>query len=138
MKTIFQLNKLKYKYNIFCTYYQSMRKTKKNKLVHIGDDNLKHIAHFLDNRTIINLLVVSKDVHSVFLDKNDTYNTYNVYNCTLFSYRYKNVFTSITIYPTDDLMKCIRRYIDHQQSIQKTTLISTTVWPFTTKEMIYI
>ena len=111
-------------------------------LVHIGDDLLRHVAHFLDNRTIIHLLVVSRGVHSSFIDKKDACNIYNSYmQQRMFSYHYKNLFTTITIYPTDDGMKCIRRYLDHQQSIQKTTLYvkePDLLWPFTTKEMVYV
>jgi hypothetical protein len=106
----------------------------------MSDDMIKHIAHLLDNQTIIHLLVVCKRVHSAFLDKNNDYNVYNMFmQQRIFSYHYKNVFTSITIYPTDDLIKTIHRYMDHQQSIQKTILYdNNTVWPFKTKEMVYI
>lgn len=114
----------------------------KNSLQNIDDDSLRNIAGFLDNRTIINLLVVSRRVHDAFLDKKDSYNEYNCRaQKPFFSYRYKNLFTSISVYSSDDLIKCIRRYIDHKQSIQKTTLYLTKdqnlLWPFTSKEMVY-
>ena len=111
-------------------------------LVHINKlnkDLLRHIARFLDNQSIIHLLVVSSGVHSLFVD-NDAYHSFNIYK-RIFSCHYKNLFTSITIYPTDDLMKSIRRYLDHKQTIQKTILYvkePDLLWPFTSKEMVYI
>jgi hypothetical protein len=111
------------------------------RLVHINKDLLRHIVQFLDNQTIIHLLVVSRDVHSLLAD-HDPFHSYNNYiQRHMFSCHYKNLFTSITIYPTDDLMKAIRRYLDHKQTIQKTTLYvkePDLLWPFTSKEMVYI
>lgn len=111
------------------------------RLVHINKDLLRHIVQFLDNQTIIHLLVASRDVHSLLVD-HDPFQSYNTYiQRHMFSCHYKNLFTSITIYPTDDLMKSIRRYLDHKQTIRKTTLYvkePDLLWPFTSKEMVYI
>lgn len=94
----------------------------------LQEDITKYIFSFLDNRTLVNMLLCCKKIRKMYV-----------------SSRYhspQNLFTSITVLPEDNLMDCIRRYIDHRHTIKKTVLIGMkdpeVLWPFKTKEMVYI
>jgi hypothetical protein len=109
----------------------------KNKcfLYKIPKELLKYIVNFLNNNTIIEVLITSLTIHN------------NLICTTNASTIYTNLFTSISILPTDDLCMSIRRYINHRNSITKTILYRLSdeelkniqqFWPFKTKEMVHI
>jgi len=103
----------------------------------LNDDLLKFIVTFLDNHTIICLLTSGYDIHKRLCYKKEGYNG-NLGN----ENKYRNLFTSIAIQPTDDISDAIRHYLNHSKSIQRTVLYRMVepdiLWPFTTKEMVYV
>ncbi len=109
----------------------------KNKYLSVlNDDLLKFIVTFLDNHTIICLLTSGYDIHKRLCHKKEGYNGNENKN------KYRNLFTSIAIQPTDDISDAIRHYLNHSKSIQRTVLYRMVepniLWPFTTKEMVYV
>ena len=92
-------------------------------LTGISCDSLKYIISFLDNKTIINILSLSRLINKRLHHK-------------------KNLFTSIAVYPSDDLMEMYRHYINHSSSIQHVFLYRMTdpyvMWPFHEKNTSYI
>lgn len=115
----------------------------KNKkyLSNLNDDLLKFIVTFLDNHSIICLLTSGYGIHKRLCYKK-VYNEYNEFNEYNNGEKYRNLFTSISIQPTDDLSDAIRHYLNHSKSIQRTVLYRMVepdiLWPFTTKEMVYV
>lgn len=104
----------------------------------LNDDLLKFIVTFLDNHSIICLLTSGYDIHKRLCYKKEGYKGYNVDNGD----KYRNLFTSIAIQPEDDISDAIRHYLNHSNSIQRTVLYRMVepdiLWPFTTKEMVYV
>ena len=94
----------------------------KNTIKNINDDSLKYILSFLDNITIIKVLLLSRSINHR-LKKN-------------------NLFTSISVYPSDNLMDMYKHYLDHSKSIQNVTLYRMVdphiMWPFHEKNTSYI
>lgn len=104
------------------------RQKKENIFSVLQEDITKYILSFLDNRTLVNMLLCCKKIRKMYVTP-----------------RYhspQNLFTSITVLPHDNLMDCIRRYIDHSHTIKKTILVGMkepdVLWPFKTREMVYI
>jgi hypothetical protein len=113
----------------------------KNKYLSVlNDDLLKFIVTFLDNHTIICLLTSGYDIHKRLCHKKEGYNRNNRNDRN--ENKYRNLFTSIAIQPTDDISDAIRHYLNHSKSIQRTVLYRMVepniLWPFTTKEMVYV
>jgi hypothetical protein len=85
-------------------------------------DLIRLILSNLENIDIIKVLCLSKE-----------------YNRLLGK---KNLFTSIKFTNTSPFFKTIHNYIEHSQSIRKTTLVSLYdpqhIWPFETEEMVHI
>lgn len=109
---------------------------KSNILDKLPSEYLKYIVNYLNNNTTIQVLVLSRSIHNKLItcatDKNSIY---------------INLFTSISVHPTDDLILFFRRYINHRLSMTKTILYRLTdeelknvknIWPFTTKTMIHV
>lgn len=94
----------------------------------VNEDVLKHIVSFLDNRSTIETLVLSRSINRLFLRYNQ--NTY------------KNVFTSICVKPDHDLIERYRRYMNHSKTMQHVTIYRMiepdVMWPFQTKQITYI
>jgi hypothetical protein len=92
----------------------------------VNSDVLKHIVKFLDNQTIIQVLITSKKINNMLRYKK----------------KYQNLFTSISVHPEADLFSYIHHYINHSVSIQKTVLYRMVephiMWPFSSKEMVYV
>ena len=107
----------------------------------LNDDLLKFIVTFLDNHSIICLLTSGYGIHKRLCYKKEGYNGDNGDKGDN-GYKYRNLFTSIAIQPEDDISDAIRHYLNHSKSIQRTVLYRMIepdiLWPFTTKEMVYV
>lgn len=94
----------------------------------VNEDVLKHIVSFLDNRSTIETLVLSRSINRLFLRNNKN--------------MYKNVFTSMCVQPYHDLVERYRRYMDHSKTIQHVVIYRMiepdVLWPFQTKNITYI
>lgn len=103
-----------------------IKNKKKSILYVLCDDLLKEIAHFLDNQTIIELLVSSYNINKKLKCKDLTYDKDGYLNI------YKNLFTSITVKPHHNLTDYIQHYINHRYSIKIQNIHSQlwNVWPF--------
>ncbi len=102
------------------------KKTKKTCLYLLCDDLLKEIARYLDNQSIIELLVTSYHINKKLKCKEISYDKNGYLNI------YKHLFTSITIKPHHNLTDYIQHYINHKQSIkiQNVHHQIKNVWPF--------
>jgi hypothetical protein len=109
--------------------------SKKCMLYKLTNEWLKYIVNYLDNNTIIEVLVTSRGIHKKLI------------SCKNTSSIYVNLFTSISIHPTDDLCRFIRYYLNHRISITKTVIYRLSdedlknidkIWPFKTKDMVHI
>jgi hypothetical protein len=93
----------------------------------VDEDVLKHIVSFLDNRSTIETLVLSRSINRLFLQNKNTY---------------KNIFTSMCVQPDHDMIERYRRYMDHSKSIQNVVIYRMiepdVLWPFQTKNITYI
>lgn len=99
---------------------------KKSILYVLCDDLLKEIAHFLDNQTIIELLVSSYNINKKMKCKELTYDKDGYLNI------YKHLFTSITVKPHHNLTDFIQHYINHSKTIRIQHIHPQlhNVWPF--------
>jgi len=85
-------------------------------------DILCTIKEFLDNKDIVELIVINKNI-------NKTLGT-------------SNLFITISIHRESNICDMIRCYIKHKKSIIKTTISDTkdpsSIWPFSSKNMIFV
>lgn len=96
-----------------------MKNDEMNALCNIDNNMLTEIRSFLTNRERIEFICT----------------------CKRWNHLSTSVFHSLTVFPTDDLMMNIRRYIHHKQTLKRTVLIQMNVdeeWPFETTEMVVI
>lgn len=102
-------------------------KNKKKSILYVlCDDLLKEIAHFLDNNTIIELLVTSYNINKKMKCKELTYDKDGYLNI------YKHLFTSITVKTHHNLTDYIQHYINHSHSIKIQNIQRQlhNIWPF--------
>lgn len=119
-----------------------LKKYNKKYLSAVNDDLLKFIVTFLDNHTILNVLTTSYDINRRLCSNGQNVKKKVKREGENGEKEYRNLFTSISIQPTDDISDAIRHYLNHSKSIQRTVLYRMVdpeiLWPFTTKEMVYV
>ena len=108
------------------------RKGEESAIILLPRDVMLQITRYLDNKTTISLLRTCRMVYFSLFYPASTY---------------LNLFTSFTLRLEDDITDSIRRYLQHRDSIQTTTIVLPRygsgddliqMWPFSSRVMRYV